>query len=39
MILFTFYIILSGVARMQEGCDIINLLCHCVRSGSYVGRL
>ena len=39
MILLTFYVIVSGVALMQEGCDIIDLLCYGVRSGSYAGRL
>ena len=39
MILLTFYIIASGEALMQEGCDIIDLSCYCVRSGSYAGRL
>ena len=39
MILLTFYVIVSGVALTQEGCDIIGLLCYGVRSGSYPGRL
>ena len=39
MILLTFYVIVSGVALMQEGCCIIGLLCYCVRTGSYAGRL
>ena len=39
MILLAFYDIVSGVALMQEGCDIIDLLCYCVRSGFYAGRL
>ena len=39
MILFTFYVIVSGVTLMQEGCDIIHLLCYGVRRGSYAGRL
>ena len=29
--------VVSGVALMQEGCDIIDILCYGVRSGSYVG--
>ena len=33
MILLTFYDIVSGDALMQEDCDIIGLLCNCVRSG------
>ena len=39
VILFIFYVIVSGEALMQEGCDIIHLLCYCVRSDSYAGRL
>ena len=39
MILLALYIIVSGVALMHEGCDIIDLLCYCVRSGSYAVRL
>ena len=39
VILLAFYVIVSGVALMKEGCDIIDLLCYCVRSGSYLGRL
>ena len=39
MILLTFYVMVSGVALMQKGCDIIDLLYYCVRSGSYAGRL
>ena len=34
MILLTFYIIVSGVVLMQEGCDIIDLLFYGDRSGS-----
>ena len=39
MILLAFYDKVSGVALMQVGCDIIDHLCYCVRSGSYAGRL
>ena len=39
MILLTFYVIVPGEALKQEGCDIIHLLCYCVRSDSYAGRL
>ena len=39
MILLAFYVMVSGVALIQEGCDIIGLLCYCVRSGSYAGML
>ena len=39
MILLTFYIYVSGMALMQENCDIIGLLCNGVRSGPYAGRL
>ena len=39
MILLTFYVKVSGVALMQVVCDIIDLLCYCVRSDSYAGRL
>ena len=40
MISLTFYVVSIGVALMQGGCDIIDLLCNGVnRSGSYAGRL
>ena len=41
MILLTFYVMVSiEVALMQEGCDIIYILCDGVnRSGSYAERL
>ena len=39
MILVTFYVMVSGVALMQVGCDIIHLLYYFVRSGSYAGRM
>ena len=40
MILLTFYVMVSGVALMQEGCDIIGLLCYGVnRRGSYAGMM
>ena len=39
MILLVFYVMVSGVALMQEGCDTIDLLCYGVRSDSYVRRL
>ena len=39
VILLTFYDKVSGEALMQEGCDIIHLLCYGVRRGSYAGRL
>ena len=39
MIILAFYVVVSGVALMQDGCDFIGLLCYCVRSGSYAGRL
>ena len=39
MISLAFYVIVSEVALMQEGCDIIGLLCYSVRRGSYAGRL
>ena len=38
MILLTIYVIVSGVALMQEGCDIIGLLCYSVRNDSYADR-
>ena len=39
MILLTFNVMVSGVALMQVGCDIIDILYYCVRSGSNAGRL
>ena len=39
MILLAFYDIVSGVALMQEGCDIIDILYLCIRNGSYAGKL
>ena len=40
MKLLAFYVIVSGVALMQEGCYIIGLLCYGVnKRGSYAGRL
>ena len=35
VILLTFNVMMSGVALMQDGCDIIGLIYYCVRSGSY----
>ena len=35
MILLTFFVMVSGMALMQEGCDIIGLIYYSVRSGSY----
>ena len=40
MLLIVYVIVSIGVALMQEGCDIIGLLCDGIyKSGSYAERL
>ena len=35
VVLLALYFSVSGMAPMQEGCDIIDLLCYGLRIGSY----